>query len=200
MTLKKYERDKEAKIQRIISTTNDLIEKYGYNAVSIRDIVKGAEVSTGLIYKYFPKGKIDILKHLSSQNVNEIFQINNHDKIDFEDFPGYIRETIQKMFELHKKNIKLIKAFTIASLMEDTILEDIKTIDAEDYLIITEFFNRFKGVTISNKDSVNVLTEWSITIKSLIFHNSIFPTIFNNDELLINMLVDISLKIWSYKP
>jgi len=200
MALKKYERDKEAKIQRIISITKNLIEKNGYNNVSIRDIVKEAEVSIGLIYKYFPKGKIDILKHLSYQNMDEIFQINKHDKIDFEDFPGYMKETIQKMFELHKKNIKLIKAFTIAALMEDTILEDIETIDAEDYIIVTEFFNRFKGVTISNKDSVKVLTEWSITIKSLIFHSSVFPTIFNNDELLINMLVDISLKIWNYKP
>ena len=31
MTLKKYERDKEAKIQRIISITKKLIEKNGYN-------------------------------------------------------------------------------------------------------------------------------------------------------------------------
>jgi hypothetical protein len=84
--------------------------------------------------------------------------------------------------------------------MEDTILEDIKTIDAEDYIIVSEFFNRFEGVKISNTDSVKVLTEWSITIKSLIFHSSVFPTIFNDDESLINMLVDISLKIWSYKP
>ena len=200
MTLKKYERNKEAKIQRIISITKKLIEKNGYNNVSIRDIVKEAEVSIGLIYKYFPKGKIDILKQLSYQNIDEVFQINNQHKIDFEDFPGYMKETIKKMFELHKKNIKLIKAFTIASLMEDTILEDIKTINVEDYIIVTEFFNKFKGVKISNKDSGKVLTEWSITTKSLMLHNSIFPTIFNNNESLINMLVDISLKIWNYKP
>jgi AcrR family transcriptional regulator len=200
MTLNKYKRDKEAKIQRITSITKNLIEKKGYNNVSIRDIVKEADVSIGLIYKYFPKGKIDIIKHLSSQNVVDVFQINHQDKIDFEDFPGYMKETITKMFELHKKNIKLVKAFTIAALMEDTILEDIKTIDAEDYIIVSEFFNRFEGVKISNTDSVKVFTEWSITIKSLIFHSSVFPTIFNDDESLINMLVDISLKIWSYKP
>ena len=200
MTLKKYERDKEAKIQRIISITKKLIEKNGYNNVSIRDIVKEAEVSIGLIYKYFPKGKIDILKQLSHQNMDEVFQINHQDKINFEDFPGYMKETIKKMFELHKKNINLIKAFTIAASMEETIHEDIKTIKVEDYTIITEFFNRFKGVKISNKDSGEVLTEWSITTKSVMYHHSIFPTIFKNDESLINMLIDISLKIWNYKP
>ena len=200
MALKKYERDKEAKIQRIISITKNLIEKNGYNNVSIRDIVKEAEVSIGLIYKYFPKGKIDILKQLSYQNIDEVFQINNQNKIDFEDFPGYMKETIKKMFKLHEKNIKLIKAFTIAALMEDTILEDIKTINVEDYSIVTEFFNKFIGVKISNKDSEKILTEWSITTKSLMLQNSIFPTIFNNDKSLINMLIDISLKIWNYKP
>ena len=200
MTHRKYERDKDAKIQRIISITKDLIEKNGYNYVSIRNIAKESDVSIGLIYKYFPKGKIDILKHLSLQNIEGIFQINQQDKIDFEDFPGYMRETIQNMFELQQKNIKLVKAFTIAALMQETVLEDIKTINAEDYIIITEFFNRFKGVKISNKDSIKVLTEWSITTKSIMLHTNIFPTIIQDDESLINMLVDISLKIWCYKP
>ena len=111
-----------------------------------------------------------------------------------------MRETIQNMFELQQKNIKLVKAFTIAALMQETVLEDIKTINAEDYIIITEFFNRFKGVKISNKDSIKVLTEWSITTKSIMLHTNIFPTIIQDDESLINMLVDISLKIWCYKP
>ena len=35
--------------------------------------------------------------------------------------------------------------------MEDIILEDIKTINVEDYIIVTEFFNKFKGVKITNK-------------------------------------------------
>lgn len=199
MTHKKLERDKEAKIQRIISITKELIEKNEYNNVSIRDIAKEAEVSVGLIYKYFPEGKMDILKHLSFQNMDGIFRINQQNEIDFEDFPGYMKETIQKMFELNKKNIKLVKAFTIVSLTQDTVLEDIKTINVEDYIIVTEFFNRFKGVKISNKDSIKVLKEWSITTKSLIFHSTIFPTIFSDKESLINMLVDISLKIWCYK-
>ena len=81
MTHRKYERDKDAKIQRIISITKDLIEKNGYNNVSIRNIAKESDVSIGLIYKYFPKGKIDILKHLSLQNIEGIFQIINKTKL-----------------------------------------------------------------------------------------------------------------------
>jgi hypothetical protein len=55
-------------------------------------------------------------------------------------------------------------------------------------------------VNISSKDYEKVLKEWSLSIKSLIFYSNIFVSIFNNDESLLDMLVDISLKIWEYKP
>ncbi len=200
MTLKKYERDKETKIQRIIQSTKILVEDNGYSTVSIRDIAKKANVSIGLIYKYFPKGKFEILKQLSLEHMNENFMINQPEKINFADFPGYIRKVNENMLELHNKNAKLIKAFTIAALMEDNALEDIKMANTEDYVIISEFFSNFKGVELSDKDPVNMLTEWSLTVKSLIFYNTMFPTIFKDEESLLNMLVDISLKIWDYKP
>lgn len=198
MTLKKYERDKEAKIQRIIQSTKILVEDKGYSQVSIRDIAKEADVSIGLIYKYFPRGKIDVLKELSSQYMNEDFMMNQPDKIDFEDFPGYIREVIQNMVELHKKISKLIKAAATAALMEDEILEDIKTVKVEDYAVIPELFNKFRGVNISDKDAINVLTEWSLTVKSIIFYSIMFPTIFKDEESLMDMLVRLSLKIWGF--
>lgn len=199
MTIKKYERDKEAKIKRIIHSTKILVEEKSYSTVSIRDIAKKADVSIGLIYKYFPKGKFEILKELSSKHMNEEFMMMQPDKIDFRDFPGYIKDVNKNMIKLHKKNDKLIKAVTIAALMEDDVLEDIKTVKAEDYAVISEFFSKFKGVDISNENSVNVLTEWSLTIKSLIFYSNLFPTIFKDEESLLDMLVELSLKIWNYK-
>ena len=191
---------KNAKIQRIILSTKILVEDRGYNMVSIRDIAKEAEVSIGLIYKYFPKGKFDILKQMSSQYIDGGFMMKQPDKIDFTDFPGYIREVNQNMLELHKKNSKLVKAITIAALMEDSILEDIKMFNAEEYVIIPEFFSKFTGVDIPPKDYVKILTEWSLTIKSLIFYFNTFPTIFNDDESFLDILVDITLKIWNYSP
>ena len=200
MTFKKYERDKEAKIQRIIHSTKTLVENNGYNAVSIRDIAKEADVSIGLIYKYFPNGKFDILKQLSFKHMNNDFMINQPEKINFADFPGYMRNVTKSMIEIHRKNAKLIKAFTVAALIEDKVLEDIKSIDAEDYLNISEFFSEFDGVDISDKDHVNLFTEWSLTIKSMIFYSTMFPAIFKDDESLIDLLVDISIKIWNYNP
>lgn len=200
MTLKKYERDKKAKIQSIIQSTKILVENKGYSCVSIRDIAKEANVSIGLIYKYFPKGKFDILKQLSSKNLDKDFMRKQPEKIDFTDFPSYIKKVIKNMAELHRKNAKLVKAVTIAALMEDKVLEDIKRVDSEDYIHISEFFSKFDGVDISDKDHANVITEWSLAVKSIIFYNTMFSTIFKDDKSFIDMLVDLSLKIWGYNP
>lgn len=198
MTLKKSSRNKEVKIEQIIHSTKMLIEEKGYNKVSIRNIAEDANVSIGLIYKYFPKGKIDILKQLSFENTNETLMISQPDKINFNDFPYYIREVIKNMLELNEKNSKIIKAATFAALINDEILDDIEMIKPEDYAVIPELFNKFHGVNIPNKDIITVLTQWSLTIKSLIFYDNIFPTIFKDEESFIDMLVDLSLKIWNY--
>lgn len=198
MRIKKFERDKKAKIERIIQSTKTLIEKNGYNIVTIRDIAKEANVSVGLIYKYFPKGKFNILQQLNTEYMNEQFKMNQHLKINFNDFPSYIREVNKKMLELHQKNDELIKAITIAALTGDNILQDIKTINTEDYMVIAQFFNKFSGINTTNH--VQILTEWTLTIKSLIHYHTIFPTIIEDEETLLTMLTNISLKIWQYTP
>ena len=54
-------RDKEAKILAITDAMQKLIASMGYEKVTIRDIAETADVSVGLIYKYFPGGKFEIL-------------------------------------------------------------------------------------------------------------------------------------------
>jgi hypothetical protein len=44
-------------------------------------------------------------------------------------------------------------------LSEDNILEDIKIVKTEDYIIISEFFSRITGVDIKTKDHEKVLKE-----------------------------------------
>ncbi len=40
------------------------------------------------------------------------------EKINFNDFPGYIREEIKRMIEVQNKNPGLVKALTIAGLLK----------------------------------------------------------------------------------
>lgn len=45
----------------IIKETTKLIQKYGYAATSIQDIIKKSKAPKGSLYYYFPKGKDDIV-------------------------------------------------------------------------------------------------------------------------------------------
>ena len=76
----------------LLDATHKLIATMGYEKVTIRDIAEKADVSVGLIYKYFPGGKFDILvKGLGEQNMDILMNINQPEAIDFDDFPGYMR-------------------------------------------------------------------------------------------------------------
>lgn len=189
-------RDKKAKIISIQDATCKLIETKGYENVTIRDIAEAGGVSIGLIYKYFPGGKFDILKELGHRYTDELFLPEN---VDFNDFPGYIRNVIKNMLQFSKANSSLAKALTMAALLGGKIVSEVKKMDFKDYKTISEFFCRFNGVEIGNKDPLELLIYWGITVKSIILYSILYPLPLISEEALTDLMVDLSLKIWGYK-
>jgi AcrR family transcriptional regulator len=192
-------RDKEAKIISIQNATCELIKTKGYEKVTIRDIAEAADVSIGLIYKYFPGGKFDILKELSRRYTNELFLLKQPDDIDFNDFPGYMRNVIKNMQQFSKDSSSLVKALTMAALLDGEIVNEVKKMDFEEYKIVSEFFCRFNGVDIGDKDPLELLIYWAITIKSIIFYSILYPLPLISEEALTDLMVDLSLRIWGYQ-
>ncbi len=194
-------RDKEAKIDAIIEATRELIVSAGYDKVTIRDIAEKADVSVGLIYKYFPEGKFDILiKGFGAQNIDGLMMIGRQEDIDYDDFPGYIRDIIVHWQEIMEANKPLIKALTIAALTEGEMAGDIKKVDIKDYLAIADIFSRFNGIDIGDKNPMEMLVYWGMTIKGILMLDLIYPVPFSNKSALTDLLVDLSLNIWGYKP
>jgi hypothetical protein len=62
-----------------------------------------------------------------------------------------------------------------------------------------EFFCRFNGVDIGNKDPLEVLMYWGITVKSIILYDTIYPLPLKSEEGMMDLMVDLSLKIWGYR-
>jgi len=191
-------RDKKAKIDAIIDTTRSLIETMGYNKVTIRDIAASAGVSTALIYKYFPNGKFDIIKEISSRYVDEQL-IKQPETVDFNDFPGYMRSVIKNMQQFIKENSSLVKALTVAVLLDGEIVEEVKKVDVKDYNFISELFGRFKGVDISGKNSLVLLADWVAMVKGIIIFSTIYPVALRSEDALTDLMTDLSLKIWGYR-
>jgi len=176
-----------------------LIETKGYENVTIRDIAEAAGVSIGLIYKYFPGGKFDILKEIGYRYTDELLRIKQPETIDFNDFPGYMRDVILNMQQFYKDNSPLIKALIMATLSDSEIMDEIKKMDVKDYKTASEFFCRFNGVDIGNKDPLEVLVCWGFTVKSIILCDVIYPLPLMDEEALTDLMVDLSLKIWGYR-
>ncbi|AKB55048.1 TetR family transcriptional regulator [Methanosarcina sp. A14] len=196
---KSTKRDKKAKIITIQDAMCMLIETKGYENVTIRDIAEAASVSIGLIYKYFPGGKFDILKEIGYRYTDELLRIKQPETIDFNDFPGYMRDVIKNMQQFYKDNSPLIKALIMATLSDSEIMDEIKKMDVKDYKTASEFFCRFNGVDIGNKDPLEVLVCWGFTVKSIILCDIICPLPLMDEEALTDLMVDLSLKIWGYQ-
>lgn len=194
-------RDKKAKIISIQDAMCMLIETKGYENVTIRDITEAAGVSIGLIYKYFPEGKSDILKEISYRYMDKLLRIKQPETIDFNDFPGYMRAVIKNMQQFYKDNSPLIKALTMATLSDSEIVDEIKKMDVKDYKAASEFFCSFSGVEINDKDPLAVFVYWGITVKSILLFSMIYlySTPLINEENLTDLMVDLSLKIWGYQ-
>jgi AcrR family transcriptional regulator len=170
----------------------------GYNKVTIRDIAASAGISTALIYKYFPNGKSDVIKGISSRYVDERL-IKQPETIDFNDFPGYMRAVIKNMQLFTKENSSLVKPVTVAVLLDGEIVEEVKEFDVKDYNVISELFGRFDGVDISDKNSLELFADWVVTVKGIIIFSTIYPMALRSGEALTDLMTDLSLKIWGYQ-
>jgi AcrR family transcriptional regulator len=198
-------RDKKAKIISIQEATCILIETKSYENVTIRDIAEAAGVSIGLIYKYFPGGKFDILKEISSRYTGELLMTNKPEDINFNDFPAYIRNVISNILQYSKDNRFLAKALILSALLDGEIMEEYKKMDKMDFeykkhKAASEFFCRFNGVHIGDKDPLEVFMDWGIMVDGIILYNTINPLyLIRSEESLTDLMVDLSLKIWGYQ-
>lgn len=84
--------------KRIISSAKKLITENGFENVSIEDIAKEAEVSTGSFYTYF-KRKEDVIEELNQANFYRLAEITNEmtDKSFDERLKYYCREFLAEI-------------------------------------------------------------------------------------------------------
>ncbi len=79
---KKFTRDKESKIELIIDTMTEIIGEKGIEKASVRDIPKRANLSIGTVYRYFPRGKLDILQEMGNRNMDTVLNVAVPDEMD----------------------------------------------------------------------------------------------------------------------
>ena len=93
----------------------------------------------------------------------------------------------------------MVKAVLMEALSDGEIAAEAKKMDLKDYKAIADFFASFNNVKISNEDPLELLMYWGIVVKGIIFFTIIYPIPSINDEVLTDLMVDLSLTIWGYQ-
>jgi len=192
-------RDRDSKTRQIIEATLQLINKKGYLTVTAREIAQEAGVSIGLIYKYFPEGKQDILREIGRHFVREILQFRTQEPVDFLNFPGFLKMSFSATIAHERQYEQLYRALTMASLSDRMVLGGFEDIPKSDREEIIAFFLSFRGINVDRfEDPWPFIARWLDLINGAILHHLMYPSAFTSDEELVGMLVEISLKLWGF--
>lgn len=117
-TLRK--RNKKAKIERIVEATKKMIEEKGFMGTNTNRIAEAAGVSVGLVYKYFPAGKLDIAHEISLRYHSPIADSIQHINMAEITKPGFRERLVHVLLdwiEIHRRNAQFIRAMDIATLL-----------------------------------------------------------------------------------
>lgn len=186
----KRTRNKAESIERIKTATLDLIEQDGYALVTIEAIAARADRNVALIYRYFPRGKADIImsiaKDLSQAPSSMMPPFHHADSEKLELF-------VSKMIRVHREHS------TILSALEAEYLSKRDVYSPEEFSMITgktldaiaprELFSRF-GFQMDDDDGMFSRFLFHV-MDSIIHRHVIIVNISETDEELAQRITKL---------
>jgi AcrR family transcriptional regulator len=169
----KFTRDGDGKRKLILSVFADLVKEKGYSAITMREIAKAADLSVGIIYRYFPAGKPEITSKLYESYLLTI----TPSKIDPET-PETLEWEIRRHLETHKNNIELYRAFDLANLENHDIFRGSKR--TRDDVLTERYGDQERAKRISLNYAI---------VDALVHRHILVERIVETDEEFVKLLV-----------
>ncbi|MFB0502769.1 MAG: TetR/AcrR family transcriptional regulator [Candidatus Bathyarchaeia archaeon] len=135
MKKKKFSRDKESKIRAITKATIELIGEKGPN-FSVNEIPKKAGLSIGTVYRYFPRGKADILSEALRRNIREFLASIKKDALDIESLKQMWANVISEYVELKRDYLPASELLVEIASQNTELYEELS-------LIVLGFYRSF---------------------------------------------------------
>jgi len=191
----RYVRDKEGKINLILETFEELVNRDGYDRLSTRHIAKAAGISVGTIYHYFPGGKHSIamgfLERLTQGVFDpEMFVAARDEGSHKALYEGFIRGHIAN----HRENLEIHRALDQAILAD----EEVRRHNSE--LIMMNLRDAAEGLMrrglFSGTPSPDVARTFLRNFKlieAVVHRHLLVEPIFETDEELVGFLSKILL-------
>ncbi len=119
---KKRVRDKTGKIELIYQVFFDLVREKGYANVSTNHVAERANISVGTIYRYFPKGKMTIIKKYFETVQEDVFRVEDLPAKELRDTETFFRKYITRFVQVHRENLAVHQAYEQAMLENPEVL------------------------------------------------------------------------------
>ncbi|MFX1575121.1 MAG: TetR/AcrR family transcriptional regulator [Promethearchaeota archaeon] len=190
MSNKKFSRNKQEKIELIYKTFFNLVLKQGYHNTSTNHVAKVAKISIGTIYKYFPKGKKDIIRKYFEESMETMLDREDLFNITNENFRDFLNHFILELFKIHQEN----KGYNLA--FRSAIQSDEALHKAHKEKIFIFFKERAQKLRRSNKSFKEIPEERLIEafifiynlVNAIIYHHLAVMKLLNTDNKLIDFL------------
>lgn len=193
MSSKKFSRNKQEKIDLIYKTFFNLILKRGYHKTSTNHVAKSAKISIGTIYKYFPKGKEDIIRKYFEESMKDFFNRINLININNENIREFLKHFILELFKNHVENKGYILAFRSA------IQSDKRLLDLHIERIFIFFQDTAQKLRKTNENFNQIPEERLIEIfifiynliNAILYHHLFLMKLFDTDDKLVDYLSNL---------
>ena len=201
MSSKKFTRNKQEKIDLIYKTFFRLILKRGYHKTSTNHVANSANISIGTIYKYFPKGKEDIIRKYFDASMKDFFDKESLINLNNENIREFLNHFILELFKNHVENQGYYLAFRSA------IQSDKKLHDSHKEKVLNFFKDTASELRKVNKNFKQITEEklieilifvYNLTNAILNYHLSIMA-LFDTETKLVEFLSDLVIFSLNYK-
>ncbi len=191
----RYVRDKEGKINLILETFEELVNRDGYDRLSTRHIAKAAGISVGTIYYYFPGGKHSIamgfLERLTQGVFDpEMFVAARDEGSLMALYEGFIRGHIAN----HRENLEIHRALDQAILADVTVREHNREVilmnlrSAAEELMKQGLYREMPAPDVTGR----FLRNFKL-IEAVVHRHLLVEPFFESDEELVDFLSRILL-------
>ena len=193
MSKKKFSRNKKEKINRIYDIFFNLILEKGYHKTSTNHIAKSAKISIGTVYKYFPKGKEDIIRKYFEQSMQTFLDSHDLSKMNDENIRTFLHHFVLDLFKNHQENKGYNLAFRSA-IQSDKLLhkahkEKIFNFFTDKVKKLREINENFKK--ISENRLIDVFIFMYNLVNAILYHHLSVMKLFDTDDKFIEYLSNI---------
>lgn len=188
--------------QQLLESAKELFFENGYSATPTRMINQKIGMADGLMYHYFPKGKLQILHTIATEGIEEIISSVNNIAQSL-DVNGDVREELTKFFkEIYLSFNNSIQCIGIL-VREQRHLEEnhvmfLKKSFEERYALISNYLEQCHSKGKLKDMNFDIASKQLLSIAFFFFMKNIAHIDFigADSDSFIEDMVDFNIRLW----